>query len=209
MEVQYTPISVDDDEQNSVINLMPLNNNSTVINIDENDNTTNNHKKTKISFFGQFLIKKVYVTALYSFLALIGINIVYSAIVGSYIDKQNTNEEEIEKMSKEHPVLIGMYASLIGPILEELFFRKLTFGLLKRLSLILAYLLSSFLFAFGHFGFSFSLLIEEILFFPIYFFAGIVLAYAYNHDGFILTSMLTHIMYNSTMLLLQYLIEDI
>jgi len=160
----------------------------------------------KINFFKQFFLKRVYTTAIVAFLSLFLLNIINSVMVSLFIkDIKNTNEEDIELLTKLHPFIMISYACILGPILEELIFRKLFFGVIKKFSKILAYIVSCFLFAFGHFGFSITTLINEIYNFPIYFLAGAILAYAYDYDGYLAASIVAHIVYNSSMVTITFL----
>ncbi|ORX47907.1 Abi-domain-containing protein [Piromyces finnis] len=208
--------SLDSENHNTTHNI--VNNENTVIDIndnellyEDNDSEIENAKKEKarIGFFKQFLIKKVYKTGLIGYISLVSFNIIYSVIFGSFLENiQNSNEEDINEMIKLHPVMMMTYACIFAPMIEEFVFRKLMFGFIKRYSKILAYIISCFFFAFGHFGFSFTILLNEIGFFPIYFIAAAILAYIYDYDGYILASMIAHMLYNSTMLVLGSLLEE-
>jgi len=176
---------------------------------DEKQSLFKTTTKKLVNFFHQFLLKRVYVTALFGFLSLFILNIIHSVIVSLFVkDIKNTNEEDIELLAKIHPFIMISYACFAGPILEELIFRKLFFGLIKKFSKILAYIVSCFLFGFGHFGFSFDTLISEFYNFPIYFLAGAILAYTYDYDGYLAASMVAHILYNSSMVVLALLFAE-
>jgi len=51
-------------------------------------------------------------------------------------------------------------------------------------------------------GFSFEVLTKEIRSFPNYFIMGLFLAYAYNRDGYILASVLMHVINNTIAVIL-------
>ncbi|OUM66764.1 hypothetical protein PIROE2DRAFT_59196 [Piromyces sp. E2] len=165
-------------------------------------------EKLFLSFFKQFLLKRVYITGFLAFLSLFALNIIYSLLFGQFLENTtNSNEENIDKITKLYPVVMIFYACIMGPMVEEFVFRKLLFGFIKKYSKILAYIVSCFLFAFAHFGFSFSILINEIWFFPDYFLAAVILAYTYDYDGYLLASMIAHMLYNSSMIVLGFLFE--
>jgi len=191
-------------------------NRNTVININDDLQSETSHEiesskteKPRVGFFKQFLLKKVYTRGLIGYVLLFIMNIVYGLLFGKYLENtQNTNEESINELTKQHPFLMISYACILGPMIEEFVFRKLMFGFINKYSKILAYLVSGFFFAFGHFGFSFNTLFNEMWFFPEYFLAATILAYTYDYDGYILASMVSHILYNSSMVVLGLLIQD-
>jgi len=186
------------------------NQNSIAIDIPNETEERNIDKKKKekehVNFFKQFLLPRVYITAIISFVVIIIFNIVSGIILEHVFHvTTNSNEEGLNEMQEINPTFTIIYVCIIGPIIEELIFRRLIFWLIKKFSVVLAYLVSSFLFAFGHFGFSFSTLISEIYFFPVYFIMGVIFAYTYNYDGYILASMLSHILNNTAVTLLSSL----
>ena len=77
---------------------------------------------------------------------------------------------------KKYPILVYANSCIIASIIEELIFIGLIFVLIKKFSVIVAYLVSTFLFAFAHFQFNFSILISKIYYFLVYFILGVLLA---------------------------------
>jgi len=139
------------DEQEPPTTVIEIHDNFT-IEEDEKPTLIKSTTQKLVNFFHQFLLKKVYVRGFFGFLALFILNIIHSVVISLFVkDMKNTNEEDIELIAKLHPFLMISYACIAGPIIEELIFRKLLFGMLKKFSKILAYIVSCFLFAFGHF----------------------------------------------------------
>jgi len=166
------------------------NQSNTVIDIPAETQYTDNKKRSAkkerkhVNFFKQFLIPRVYITAVISFIVILAINFINGIILSNTLNVEtNSNEEAIDEVTKINPVFVTIYVCIIGPIIEELIFRQLIFWFINKFSKILAYLVSSFLFAFAHFSFSFSTLIAEIYYLPIYFIMGALLAYTYDYDG--------------------------
>eukprot|EP00833_Pecoramyces_ruminatium_P013700 jgi/Orpsp1_1/1187732/evm.model.d7180000059762.1 len=101
---------------------------------------------------------------------------------------KSQNYIAIMKSIDENPIFIMIPLAWVAPLFEEFICRKLIFGSLKKHSLILAYLLSSFVFTIGHYQFNIFNLINEINSTPTYFISGLILAYSYNHTGYLLTN---------------------
>jgi len=186
------------------------NQNNTVIDIpnenEERSPSKNKKEREHVNFFKQFLLPRVYITAVISVIVILAINIANGIILENIFNiTTNSNEEGLDELQKQNEIVMNIFICIIGPIFEELIFRRLIFWFIKKYSLVLAYLISSFLFAFAHFDFNFSILISEIYFLPIYFIMGVGFAYTYDYDGYILASMLSHIFHNSIAVLIDYL----
>ena len=67
------------------------------------------------------------------------------------LDGQGLNQSNIQSTFQEQPLLIAVFACIIGPIVEELFFRQLLLHhLQKKLSTWLSILLAGLVFALTH-----------------------------------------------------------
>jgi len=174
----------------------------------------------------QFLIPRVYTTALMTYILFMicqyACLFIIDLIFGPAEDYTSTNQDTLEDRLNDHDIILKvfliLYICIGGPIMEEFIFRSIIFKIinwagkkvqekLKFIGIIiriLAFLISSFIFAFAHFSFSFEVLTKEIRTFPTYFIMGLAFAYAYNRDNYILASILTHILNNtvSTILIL-------
>jgi len=198
-----------------------------IIDIPEQLKETIEKKSNKhVYIHKQFLIPRVYTTALLTYVVFfilnIACNIILNAIFGVADDYTSTNQDKLENnltsKNKGTKFFYIFYTCIGAPILEEFVFRSIIFKVinwsgkkvqekLKFIGIIiriLAFLISSFLFAFAHFGLSFDVLIKEIRTFPSYFLMGLAFAFAYNRDNYILASILTHMLNNtvSTVLIL-------
>jgi membrane protease YdiL (CAAX protease family) len=86
-------------------------------------------------------------------------------------------------------IYMGFFTALLGPFLEEIFFRGFVYGLFKRkLGIFWGVILSAMFFAYIHANIA--------SFFPI-FCLGIVLAYLYEKTGSLIPSIAVHIIHNS------------
>jgi len=185
------------------------------------------NKKKHISIFKQLITPKVYYTGICAYLlSRVGI-IVFSLplLFFTYGDdddlETSSNQASIEETMKKRNIYFILYVVLFGPILEELIFRLAIFKSIWKIGekvgknskciymtfVVLAFLISSFLFGFAHFGFDFSLLIQEYIFFPSYFIPGLAFAGAYYYDNCFLAGVIAHILNNSISTLLQFLLQ--
>ena len=107
----------------------------------------NEIKKTKRKFF--FGVLKGW---LFLFLMTILFELL-SSILRQFLrlDGQGLNQSNIQSTFQEQPLLIAVFACIIGPIVEELFFRQLLLHRLqKKLSTWLSILLVGLVFALTH-----------------------------------------------------------
>ncbi|MDF7627476.1 type II CAAX endopeptidase family protein [Lactobacillaceae bacterium L1_55_11] len=108
------------------------------------------------------------------------------------------NEAELNKLSASQGVysqlLMAFYACVIGPVVEELIFRGMFFAYFDRFkNWWIAPILSATAFAAFHLA-SFSP--KDLLDFPVYFPAGLLLAYLYKSSGRISNSIAMHTLNN-------------
>lgn len=132
------------------------------------------------SIFGVFLA-----LAAQSIAAMIEMN-----LLGIEPGSQNT--EFIVNLVKMTPWLI-VVTSVIGPILEEIIFRKIIFGtLVPRLGFFLSAIISAIVFAVVHLDFSHLLIYTAM---------GLVFAYLYSKTKQILVPIVAHVMMNTIVVL--------
>lgn len=94
-------------------------------------------------------------------------------------------------------VYTGIFAMLVAPVFEELFFRKFLFGkLLSRYSATTSILVSSFCFALLHLP-SYRNLLPSFIF-------GVIACLLYKRTGNILYTILLHVLVNTLWFTLQY-----
>ncbi len=110
------------------------------------------------------------------------------------IEPGSENTEEIIQLIELFPLLI-IVSSILGPIIEEIVFRKVLFGMLyNRFSFIVAALISSLLFALAHFDFTHLILYTAM---------GIVFSYLYVRTKRIIVPIIAHVMMNTIVVVLQ------
>ncbi|OUM63068.1 hypothetical protein PIROE2DRAFT_10482 [Piromyces sp. E2] len=156
-----------------------------------------------MNFFKQFSEPIVYSTAIITAATMIIVG-----KIGIKFSKNVHSNEFIKEKLKTEPLKIIVISAVAAPLFEELVYRKLIFGWLRTYSKPLAYGLSSFLFAFEHYGFNFKYLIKELktdfINVPVFTFNGFALAYAYDSSNCILTSILAHCINNTLSMVSQY-----
>jgi len=151
-----------------------------------------------IEFKNQFFMKKVYITAICAFIFFQIATAISNSIIQHFqLDSANSNNKDLNDLSNSSVIGAFIIVGIIFPIGEELVFRKFIYGLVSLLSNFLAYVISSFLFAFYHFEFSIEKLKEEIARFPLYLLAGVMFAFVYDYTDCILASIFAHILNNS------------
>ncbi|RYM05214.1 CPBP family intramembrane metalloprotease [Sporolactobacillus sp. THM7-7] len=113
-------------------------------------------------------------------------NLINMAIFGK--PKESEHTQQIVNVARTSPLFI-FAVSVIGPILEEIVFRKIIYGALrKKISFLLAAGISSLIFAVGHFDF------QHLL---VYFAIGFFLCYVYQKTGRITVNMFMHAAMNA------------
>ena len=105
-------------------------------------------------------------------------------------DYVNSNDVAISQAGQQNFYLIAIGAVALAPVAEELFYRGLIFGTLHRRSRILAYAVSTLVFAAIHVHG-----LDPVSFVQ-YLPAGLVLAWAYEYSGSIATPLAIHIAVN-------------
>ena len=126
--------------------------------------------------------------------------IVLSLIVGMIVNYfheigSNDNQDAAIDIVNNYPILAFFVLCLMGPICEEMTYRVGLFSFLKRINVVLAFILSTLVFAFIHFSPASNDLIGELWALPSYIVPGIVLGFAYYHRG-PACAMTAHILYN-------------
>ncbi|MHC5408293.1 lysostaphin resistance A-like protein [Listeria seeligeri] len=118
-------------------------------------------------------------------------SIIISLISGNIDESANT--ERLVNLTKAAPIFL-IFISILGPILEELVFRKVIFGGLSNVMNIHVAAVISSLF--------FGLLHGDISFLLSYFVIGLILCFLYTKTKRISVSMGAHILMNTIVLLL-------
>ena len=148
----------------------------------------------------------VYTYRTYSIAGTIGWGILgffmiyFGQIIGVYvemafgIDAGSDNTSQIGELMKAAPIMI-LAVAVIGPILEELVFRRVIFGtLIKKYNFWISAIISGVVFAAIHLEF------EHIILYTI---CGLVFAYLYHKTQSIWASIIAHVLLNSMVTVLQ------
>ena len=99
----------------------------------------------------------------------------------------------------EKNIIFLLLPAILGPIIEELVFRKVIFGALrKRMNLHLATVIGALIFALAHFDFAHTL---------IYFVMGLVFTFLYVKTKRIIVPILAHMGINSLVVIIQMLVD--
>jgi len=221
-ENKNTQIEINKEEQNDM-DFLKAQNNITIIDIPEQVEEADKAEEAKKAkrerikshiIFYQFSKKRVYITAIMTLLMTLIFRYVYNFIIAFIFDEveESTNQGNIEDGLHSSGLLLAIiiiHICIGAPLYEEFVFRSFIFKLINWvgkkvqnkvkvigiITRILAFLISSFIFAFAHFKYRFEVLADEIITFPTYFVSGLFLAYAYNRDGY-LASLLAHMLNN-------------
>ncbi len=115
------------------------------------------------------------------------------------IEPGSENTEFLVEIAKATPLFI-LVTSIIGPILEEIIFRKLLFGNLhKRFNFFISALLSSIVFAIVHMDFTHILIYTAM---------GFTFAFLYVKTKRILVPIIAHVSMNTLVVLIQLVYKD-
>lgn len=96
----------------------------------------------------------------------------------------NVNQETINTLVLELPILSFITFTLLGPIVEEFTYRIGLFTYVAKRQRWLAYLVTLTLFGFIHFNFLSPDLLNELINLPFYLIAGFLFCYIYEKEGF-------------------------
>lgn len=143
--------------------------------------------------------------------AIIGLFIVYTFnfLYNSFLElinvpiAHNANENSLNEVMKQFPIISLIIFANLGPICEELTYRVGLFSLLKRKNRYLAYIVTILVFSFIHFDYTSigtDAFFNELLNIPFYVFAGFVFTFLYEKNG-LAGSVTCHILNNTLSLL--------
>lgn len=119
------------------------------------------------------------------------------AMIG--IEQGSENTQQIIRIIETFPIVV-LVSSILGPILEELVFRKIIFGTLyRRMNFFLSALISSVIFALAHFE------PEHIL---LYSAMGFTFAFLYVKTNRIIVPIFAHVAMNTLVVIIQILYKE-
>ena len=148
------------------------------------------------AFFIRFKSPWPFLIGLGGFFALITGEFVINFIT-SFIREPTTggNQGAAESIITAYPVIAIIVLGIIGPICEELGYRVGLFSFLRRVHPALAYIATALIFGFIHFDISNPDLVNELLLFITYFWAGLCFSLVYEFGG-ISASITAHVINN-------------
>ena len=110
----------------------------------------------------------------------------------------NPNQTAITQQTQQNTSLMIVAIVLFAPIVEEVLFRGMLFGVVRRKSRVLAYVLSTVVFAVYHIwkyflgGFDWTLLLYMLQYVP----GGLALAWCYERSGTVWAPIVLHLLNN-------------
>ena len=113
--------------------------------------------------------------------------------------KVNLNDMTIAAQVGDAPRMTALIVVVLAPFVEEVLFRGLVFGCIKEKSRVVAYIVSSALFAFLH-VWTFALSAWDLSYFALmlqYLVPGLVFAWVFDRSGTLWTSFLLHALVNA------------
>lgn len=112
--------------------------------------------------------------------------IIYNFIViaTGYEMSDNQNESSITRLMQSYPLMSLLAFVILGPLVEEITYRLGLFSLIHRLNRPLAYIVTMLVFGIIHMSFNPDTIINELINLPSYILAGTVLTFAYEKEGF-------------------------
>lgn len=134
------------------------------------------------------------------FLSLVAQSIAGSIEMALGIEQESENTQQLMTFVEYSPLVI-VVISVVGPILEEIVFRKIIFGALyKRLGFFLSALISSLVFAAAHMEFVHILLYASM---------GFTFAFLYVRTKRIWVPILAHVSMNTLVVIIQFNLDAI
>ena len=97
---------------------------------------------------------------------------------------EGQNQSIATEMVLRNPATCIIILGFIGPLVEELTYRVGLFTLCKRASTVLAYIVTTLVFAAIHIDFFSENIINELVALPDYLFAGAIFCLLYDREGF-------------------------
>ena len=134
----------------------------------------------------------------------IGLMAISNIAISSIIDiKQATNQKYVEALLFKYPIYSIITAAIIAPITEELMFR-LNFRKIFKTD-ILFIIISGLVFGFMHM--SIATTMKELLYIIPYSIPGFIFAYTLKKSNNIFVPISLHLVHNTIMIILQFLIH--
>ena len=129
---------------------------------------------------------RTYLAGLIGGTALIGCSMLVSLIMSVIVPDAGTGENQsiAVAMILNNPLVCYLILGLIGPFVEECAYRLGLFSLNRRLSRVLAYLLTVLIFTVIHLDFFSDDILSELVALPDYLIAATIFCVLYEYEGF-------------------------
>ena len=129
---------------------------------------------------------RTYIAGLVGFAFLLGGSMLISYLMELAVPSasEGANQSVAIEMVLRNPVACIIILGFIGPLVEELTYRVGLFTLCKRASTVLAYIVTTLVFAAIHIDFFSDNIINELVALPDYIFAGVMFSLLYDKEGF-------------------------
>lgn len=143
-----------------------------------------------INYFHELIIPfkkgRTYLAGLIGFAVLLGGSTLITYLMELAVPSAGTGENQSVaiQMILRNPAVSIIILGFIGPLVEELTYRVGLFTLCKRASPVLAYILTTLVFAVIHIDFFSDNIINELVALPDYLFAGLMFSLLYDKEGF-------------------------
>lgn len=135
--------------------------------------------------------------ALFNYGCIVCANIVDTTFFGPTME--NANQQAIESLMLDNPVVGVLMAVVLAPVIEELIFRYYVFKGLEKRNIYLAYAVSSLGFVAIHLIASIGtpFFLQDLRSIPVYAVGGIIFCYAYHKTKNIGVNIGAHMIYNA------------
>ena len=161
--------------------------------------------KRRFTFLKKFTRYEDYLFAIVYAIGIVVAGIVVSLIISAFHEAgPNSNQDTAVSIATNYPILSFFIFVIFGPICEELTYRVGLYSFLRRINKYLAFVVTVIVFAFIHFDFAASDMINELTSLPSYLISGLLLTIAYEHRG-PACSITTHMVYNLFAFIMMFL----
>ena len=145
--------------------------------------------------------------ALFNYGCIVCVNIIDSTFFGPTME--NANQQAIESLMMDSPVVGVLMAVILAPIIEELIFRYYVFKGLEKRNIYLAYAVSSLGFVAIHLIASIGtpFFLQDLRSIPVYAVGGIIFCYAYHKTKNIGVNIGAHMIYNAIATILVFVLS--
>ena len=129
---------------------------------------------------------RTYIAGLVGFAFLLGGSLLISYLMSLMVPSAGTGENQSVAIAMvlRNPAVAILILGIIGPFVEECAYRLGLFSLCKRASRVLAYAVTTIVFATIHLNFFSGNIVDELVALPDYLFAGLMFSLLYDFEGF-------------------------